>query len=191
MKKTKLGSLSILFPMPLVIVGAEVNDKPNFLTAAYCGIVEFKPAMIMVSLSKNHYTNEGIKSNKTFSVNIPSIDMAEATDYVGMFSGKKRDKSQVFDVFYGDLETAPMIKQAPLNLECKLVKTVDIEIIHEIFIGEITETYINDECLTEGVPDILKVNPIIYAPKMRKYLKIGDIIGDAWKIGKNFKPGHQ
>ncbi|MFX1258077.1 MAG: flavin reductase family protein [Promethearchaeota archaeon] len=187
MPKKKLGPSSILFPMPTTIVGANVNGKPNFLTVAYCGIIESNPPMIVISLGKSHYTNDGIKDNKTFSVNIPSVDMVEVTDYIGIHSGKKVDKSDVFNVFYGNLETAPMIKKAPLNLECKLVKIVDLPVKHDVFVGEIVQTHINEECLTNGVPDIMKINPIIYAPKLQSYLKVGDIIGKAWKIGKNYK----
>lgn len=187
MTKKKIGPSSILFPMPSTIIGANVNGKPNFLTVAYCGIVEAKPPLIMISLGKSHFTNDGIKENETFSVNIPSADMAEATDYVGIYSGKDVDKSEVFDVFYGELKTAPMIEEAPLNLECKLIKNVDLSIKHDIFIGEVVETHIKEECLTNGVPDIKKVDPIIYATKIQSYVKVGDIIGKAWKIGKNYK----
>jgi len=187
MTKKKIGPSSILFPMPSTIIGANVNGKPNFLTVAYCGIVEAKPPLIMISLGKSHFTNDGIKENKTFSVNIPSADMAEATDYVGIYSGNDTDKSKVFDVFYGELKTAPMIGEAPLNLECKLVKNVDLSIKHDVFIGEIVQTHVKEECLTNGVPDIRKVDPIIYATKIQSYVRIGDLIGKAWKIGKNFK----
>ena len=187
MTKKKLGPSSILFPMPTTIVGANVNGKPNFLTVSYCGIIESKPPMIIASLAKSHYTNIGVKDNNTFSVNIPSADMAEVTDYIGTYSGKKVDKSDLFDVFYGELQTAPMIREAPVNLECKLVKIVDLPINHDVFVGEIVQTYIKEECLTNGVPDINKIDPIIYGTKLQSYLKVGDTIGKAWKIGRNYK----
>jgi flavin reductase (DIM6/NTAB) family NADH-FMN oxidoreductase RutF len=187
MTKKKIGPSSILFPMPSTIIGANVNGKPNFLTVAYCGIIEAKPPLIMISLGKSHFTNDGIKENKTFSVNIPSADMVEATDYVGIYSGKDTDKSKIFGVFYGELKTAPMIEEAPLNLECKLVNNVDLSIKHDVFIGEIVQTHVKEECLTNGVPDIRKVDPIIYATKIQSYVRVGDVIGKAWKIGKNFK----
>jgi len=187
MTKKKIGPSSILFPMPSTIIGANVKGKPNFLTVAYCGIVEAKPPLIMISLGKSHFTNDGIRENETFSVNIPSTDMVEATDYVGIYSGKDTDKSDVFNVFYGELKTAPMIQEAPLNLECKLVKNVDLSIKHDVFIGEVVQTHVKEDCLTNGVPDIHKVDPIIYATKIQSYVKVGDIIGKAWKIGKNYK----
>ena len=113
--------------------------------------------------------------------------MAGATDYVGIHSGEKVDKSAVFDVFYGELGTAPMISEAPVNHECKLIKMVDLSINHDIFIGEVVQTYVKEECLTNEVPDIHKIDPIIYATKLQTYVKVGETIGKAWSIGKNFK----
>jgi flavin reductase (DIM6/NTAB) family NADH-FMN oxidoreductase RutF len=48
--------------------------------------------------------------------------MVEVTDYCGIVSGKNNDKSRIFDLFYGKLKTIPMIKDCPLNMECKLVE---------------------------------------------------------------------
>lgn len=187
MTKKKLGPSSILYPMPAMIIGANVKNKPNFLTVAYCNVVESKPPMIMVSSTKSHYTNIGIKENNTFSVNVPSADMVEATDYIGIYSGKTVDKSELFDVFYGELQTAPMINEAPVNHECKVVKMVDLSITHDIIFGEVVQTYVKEECLTNDVPDINKIDPIIYAPKMRTYMRVGETIGKAWSIGKTYK----
>ena len=121
MTKKSIGAKTFLYPMPTVLVGAQVEGIPNYLAVAYCGIAHHDPPMIAVSLGKNHYTNIGIKANGTFSVNIPSEDMVEVTDYCGIVSGKKEDKSPLFTSFYGKLKTAPMIEQCPINLECRVV----------------------------------------------------------------------
>ena len=89
MGKVEIKANAYIYPMPAVIIGANVNNKANFLTVAYCAAVEVDPPMIAISLGKNHYSNEGIKKNGTFSVNIPSANMVEVTDYVGIYSGKK------------------------------------------------------------------------------------------------------
>ena len=64
-------------------------------------------------------------------------------------SGKKTDKSSVFEVFYGDLENAPMIAECPINMECKLYDVYDTP-THDLFIGEIVETYADESVLTNG-----------------------------------------
>jgi flavin reductase (DIM6/NTAB) family NADH-FMN oxidoreductase RutF len=114
MDKINLGSTVPSYPMPVSLVGAHVDDKPNFMTVAWFSMASYNPPRMAIVLGKNHYTNPGIKENKAFSVCLPSEDMAEVTDYCGIVSGKKTDKSKIFDLFYGELKTAPMIKDCPL-----------------------------------------------------------------------------
>jgi flavin reductase (DIM6/NTAB) family NADH-FMN oxidoreductase RutF len=90
---------------PLSLVGANVGGKPNFEAISWFNLVDYQPNLVSISSEKSHYTNKGTRENKTFSVNIPSVDMAEATDFCGLNSGSKVDKSKVFDVFYGELKT--------------------------------------------------------------------------------------
>jgi len=77
--KISLGAKNCLYPLPTTIVGATVNGKPNFLAIAHVGIMA--GIDVSISMNKRHYTNAGIKENGTFSVNIPSWDMVEETDY--------------------------------------------------------------------------------------------------------------
>ena len=138
--KKSLGGINALYPTPTVIVGAIVAGKPNFITIAHIGIVNHaKPHLISISLGKAHYTNAGIRENKEFSVNIPSESLVVETDYVGIVSGKKVDKSRVFELFYGRLLKAPLIKACPVCMECRLYDTYDTP-THDLFIGEIVET---------------------------------------------------
>lgn len=187
MKKKAIGAKTYLYPMPTVIIGATVNGKPNYLTVAYCGIAQHTPPMIMITLGKAHYTNTGIKENGTFSVNIPNTKMVEITDYVGIATGKSTDKSELFQAFSGKLGTAPMVAECPLNLECKLVTTVDVGGMNEIFIGEIVEAYAEERYLTNGFPDIRKIDPLIFSMHDNNYWKVGEHVAHAWSIGKDFR----
>ncbi len=186
MEKKNLGARNFLYPMPTTLVGANVKGKPNYLTIAFCGVVQAIPPMIAVTLGKMHYTNEGIKENGCFSVNIPSRHMVEVTDYCGIVSGKKTDKSGLFETFYGKLENAPMILECPVNLECKLVDTLDFGGTNEVFIGEVVESYAEECYLCNGVPDIEKIEPIVFSMYDNNYWEIGGHLGKAWSIGKNF-----
>lgn len=178
-EKRAIGAKNFLYPMPTILVGADVNGKPNYLTVAFCGIVQASPPMISVTLGKMHYTNEGIRENKCFSVNIPSRYMVEATDYCGIVSGKKVDKSSIFKTFYGKLEKAPMIFECPVNLECRLVKTMDFGVANEVFIGEIVESYAEERFLCNGTPYIEKVEPIVFSIYDNNYWGIGEHLGKA------------
>ena len=183
MSKVEIGTDRVYYPMPCSIVGANVEEKTNFLTVAWFTMVNPEPAYLAVTMNKAHFTNAGIKTNRTFSVNIPSIKMAEKADYCGLVSGRKFDKAAMFETFYGKLETAPMIKECPFNIECKLVKTVDLP-AEELFIGEIVGAYCDESCLTNGAPDLKKIDPFVLVMPEKKYRGLGQDIGGAWEMGK-------
>jgi len=179
--KRAMGAKPYLYPMPTTLVGANVNGKPNFEAIAFCGILDNRPPLISVSSGVRHYTNAGIKETATFSVNLPSSDMVEVTDYCGVVSGQKVDKSGLFEVFYGKLETAPMIAECPVCMECRLVDTLTYD-VHDVFIGEIIEVYMNEDVLDEDTPDIRKIDPIIYSHIQGGYWRVGEFLCDAFKV---------
>ena len=179
--KISLGVRNCLYPLPTTIVGAMVNGKPNFLAIAHVGVMA--GINVSISMNKRHYTNSGIKENGVFSVNIPSWDMVKETDYCGITSGATTDKSALFEVFYGKLKTAPMIQKCAINMECRLIKTVDFP-QNDLFIGEVVESFCDDSCLTDGVVDLSKVNPILFSMHNRSYYRLGNLAAKAWEIGK-------
>ena len=72
----------------------------------------------------------------------------------------RRKRSEIFDLFYGELNAAPMIKDCPLNMECRLVEMVESS-LNEIFIGEIVGTYTEEKYMTDGKSDFKKMKPLI------------------------------
>lgn len=182
--KISLGAKNCLYPLPTTIVGANINGRPNYITIAHVGIMDL--GTISLGMNKIHYTNAGIKENGTFSVNIPSVAMVIETDYCGLVSGKSVDKAGIFSNFYGKLETAPMIRECAVNMECKLIQTVDLP-RHDIFIGEIIETYCEDKYMSDGVVDFAKVQPILFTMTGTGYWKLGERFARAWSIGKSYK----
>jgi flavin reductase (DIM6/NTAB) family NADH-FMN oxidoreductase RutF len=182
--KVTLEAKNCLYPMPTTLVGANVNGRPNYAAIAHVGIMDF--GSLSLSVNKRHYTNAGIKENGTFSVNLPSVGMVEKTDYFGLVSGREVDKAALVESFYGKLETAPMIAECPVNMECRLIQTVDFP-RHEVFIGEIVETYCDEAYLTDGVLDFAKVQPILFVMNDRSYWRLGERLAKAWSIGKKLK----
>ena len=112
--------------------------------------------------------------------------MVEKTDYCGLVSGRDRDKAALFDVFYGELGTAPMITECPLSLECQLEITIENP-TNNFYIGEIIASYIEERYLTGDVPDIKKINPLLLTMPDNRFWTIGEYAGDAWSIGKKLK----
>jgi flavin reductase (DIM6/NTAB) family NADH-FMN oxidoreductase RutF len=129
-------SPNFFIPMPVVLVGTQVNGRPNFMPVGWCSRANANPPMISCGIAKMHYTPKGILATKTFSVNIPSCSLMEKVDYCGLVSGADVDKSDVFEVFYGSLRTAPMIRECPVTLECRLVQSVPLP-TNTLYIGEI------------------------------------------------------
>ena len=152
---------NLLSPLPIVLVGANVNNRPNYMVIGYIAPFDFG-RYIFFSLYKKRHTRIGIHENKTFSVNIPSLDVLKEVEICGSKSGRDIDKSSLFDNFYGKLKTAPMIKQCPINIECELTDFLDYE-QNDGIVGKVIQSYINSDCLTEEKLDMRKVNPIIWA----------------------------
>ena len=127
------------------------------------GPVSADPPMVAVPIRHERYTLKGILENRTFSVNIPSVQMAKEADYCGIVSGLKTDKVRDchFDIFYGKVGTAPMIEQFPINMECSVVHILSSN-SHSIVIGRIDGTYVSEELLSEGELDLDKLTPLLW-----------------------------
>jgi flavin reductase (DIM6/NTAB) family NADH-FMN oxidoreductase RutF len=184
MKKQKLGPTLFTFPMPVVLVGTIVNDKVNFMTAAWCGIACLKPETISVAINTTRHTLVGIKENKTFSINVPSVEQVKKVDYCGIYSGKKVDKSKDFEIFYGELATAPLIEECSLNLECEVINIINIG-THDLIIGTIAQSHAAETIIEKGIINPEKINPLIYNPGLSgEYHALGTQVAKAFSIGK-------
>jgi flavin reductase (DIM6/NTAB) family NADH-FMN oxidoreductase RutF len=172
-----------MYPMPVTLLGTLVDGKPDFMTLGWVTRVNANPPTIGCGVGRHHHSVRGIEENRTFSINFPSADMVEKTDYCGLVSGKNTDKASLFDVFYGELGTAPMITECPLSLECQL-ETVVENPTNNFYIGEIIASYIEERYLTDGVPDIQKINPLLLTMPDNRYWTVGGCAGEAWSLGK-------
>jgi len=189
MAKVLMGPQALIYPMPVILVGANVDGRPNFMPVAWCGIVDSGPPTIVASLQHNRHTYQGVKQNMTFSVNTPSVDMVRETDYCGIRHGSQVNKVDVcqFKVFYGKLDSAPLIEQCPINLECTVLHILDVG-THALTVGKIEETHVSEECLTDGQPDVSKIRPLTFitTPALH-YQALGEIVAKAYKIGEELK----
>ena len=179
--KTKLGARMGLYPMPVILLGSNIEGRPNYTTIAHVGIMDYDH--ISLSVAKIHFTNKGIEDNKTFSVNIPSTSQFKEVDYCGMVSVKKWDKAKLFTTFYGVTETAPMIEECPINMEFQLDQILDMP-QHNVVIGKLVETYCDEGYIRDEEIDYAKVDPLLY---VSGYWKLGPRFSDAFKPGKELK----
>jgi flavin reductase (DIM6/NTAB) family NADH-FMN oxidoreductase RutF len=182
MEKVRLDRNTSIYPMPMSLVGAIVDGRPNFQAVAWVSRVNYDPPMMAVSLGASH-TSKGVREHKEFSVNIPGVDLAKETDYCGIVSGRQHDKARLFEIFSGELAHAPMIRACPLTMECRLVQSVALQ-GDTLYIGEIVAAYAEAQCLTDGKPDVHKMKPFVLTMPDNNYWAIGELVGKAWGIGK-------
>lgn len=178
MIKKSIGPQALLYPAPALLVGANVNDRPNFMTVAWAGIVCSVPPELSISIRQARHTFRGIRSNMTFSVNIPSCDMMKEVDYCGTYSGAGIDKIAAcnFTVFYGKLGNAPLIEQCPVNMECSVVHMMCLG-SHWLVIGRIEEVQVSEDRLSDAEPDVDRINPLTYVAGAFEYRSLGQVIG--------------
>jgi flavin reductase (DIM6/NTAB) family NADH-FMN oxidoreductase RutF len=173
------------FPMPMVLLGSMVNGKPNFMAVAWVSRVNIHPPLIAVALGA-HLTNQGIRAGKEFSISVPGMALLEKTDYCGLFSGAKADKSSLFKVYYGELKNAPLIEECPVSLACRLFQAVPLP-DHELYIGQIAEAYCDPAYKSDGNPDIMKIKPFLLSMPDNRYWGVGDSAGKAWSAGMELR----
>ena len=182
--KKNIGNVLALYPTPAVVVGTEVNGKVNWLLVAHVGIIGHD--QIMLSMFKQHYTNQGVKNTGKLSVNMVNEAMLERADYVGSVSGAKTDKSDVFVYHLGKAGT-PVIDESPLVMECEVMNNYETETFDN-FICKITDTLVDEDCLNEkGKPDYGKLKPVLFEMPNYTYLRTGETICKCTSLGKNHK----
>ena len=185
--KVPIGAVPYIYPVPIVLVGAMVDGRPNFATVGDCAIMGINPALVTVSLSEHHHTTKGILEHRTFSINLPSTDLLAKADYCGMVSGRDVDKSALFEIFVGESADTPMIEECPVNLECKIETDFSIEHRH-IFVASVIQTHVTESLIEDRdgrrmVADMQRLDPILYALD-NKYYSAGPPVGTGYCEGK-------
>ncbi|HSW56917.1 MAG TPA: flavin reductase family protein [Dehalococcoidales bacterium] len=185
--QTKAGPSPVLAGFPTIMAGTVVNGQPDFVTIAWTGVAASSPPSITIALQHHRHSLKGIRQHMNFSVNIPSTDIVKETDYCGIASGASADKAQdcKFNVFYGKLPTAPFIQECPVNHACEVVQILNLG-SHELIVGRIIETFVNEDCLTRGFVDPIKVRPFFFAGF--GYYALGEKVGDAFRSGIAVNP---
>ena len=184
MNKKNIGRLLALYPKPMTVIGAEVEGKVNWLVVGHTGIIGHD--RILVSMSKQHYTNQGIKKLKKFSINLVSREMLPKADYVGSVSGASVDKSDVFAYHIGENGT-PVIDASPLTMECNVVDTYKTDGFDNC-ICAVVNTYAAPDVLdSNGKLDYTRLKPVLFEFPTYSYLATGEVIGKCLNLDK--QPG--
>jgi flavin reductase (DIM6/NTAB) family NADH-FMN oxidoreductase RutF len=192
MTKSTIGSQRIIFPLPTVLVVTGDMQKANIVTISWINMLTGSPPTLGISVGSRGYSADLIKKNKDFTVNIVTEEIMKEADFCGITSGRSVDKfSETGLTRLPSLKIqSPIIKECPINIECKLTETRMTGKTHQ-FVGEILETHVNSDMIGEdnspGSVDIPAVNPLIYYSGVREYWTLGKKAGDAYKVGKELK----
>ncbi|CCH49597.1 flavin reductase family protein [Pseudodesulfovibrio piezophilus] len=187
--KKSLGAKTLAQPTPVWAVGSyDENDKPNAMIAAWGGIASSQPASMTVSVRPSRHTYAGIMKHKAFTISVCTKALAAEADYLGIASGKNEDKlaKAGLTAVASDVVEAPYIDEFPLVIECELSHVYELG-IHTLLVGEIKDVKCDEDMLVDGKhPDIEKILPLIFNPGTRDYHTVGERVGKAFDIGRQF-----
>lgn len=190
--KKSIGAKTLVFPTPVFIVGTyDASAKPNAMAVAWGGICCSSPPCVAIALREATYTYANVIERKAFTISIPSEKYIRQADFFGIYSGKTEDKFAFTKLtpVKSEIVDAPYVKEFPFILECSLLHTVKIG-LHTQFIGEIKDIKADETVLGKnGVPDIEKIQPLIFNPANRTYLAVGKLLGEAFLVGKKRENG--
>jgi hypothetical protein ELI_2267 len=194
MSKVQWKGGTFIYPIPAVMVSCGTMEESNIITVAWTGILNTNPAMCYISVRPERYSHNIIKENGEFAINLTTRQLAYATDWCGVKSGRDVDKFKEMKLTKerANIIKAPLIKECPVSVECKVKEIVPLG-SHDMFVAEIVaidadEKYINEK----GAFDISKCDLIAYAnggyyPLESKIGKFGYSVQKKSKTAKNSK----
>ncbi|NCD31814.1 MAG: flavin reductase family protein [Spartobacteria bacterium] len=183
----KLPDNNMFLPMTNCIIGTMADQMPNFAAIAWVTRANMLPPMLAVCIGKKQQSGEVIADTGTFSLSIPGTKLLKKYDYIGTTSGRTIDKSNVFPHFFSEKTGMPIISDAAMACECVVNKQVELP-SHNVFIGEILSTWCQADCITDGAPDIQKMNPFFLSMPDDRYWSLGENIGRAWDYSRTEAP---
>lgn len=152
MEKVTFKPGTMLNPVPVVMVscGSQPSEQ-NIITIAWTGIINSEPPMTYISVRKSRHSHALIKSSKEFVINLCTEDLAFATDYCGVKSGRdvNKFKEQKLTAIPAEVVSCPMIEEAPVNLECKVTQIIELP-SHDMFLAEIVKVHADKKIINQS-----------------------------------------
>ena len=191
MSKVQWKGGTFIYPIPAVMVSCGTMEKSNIITVAWTGILNTNPAMCYIS---ERYSHDIIKENGEFAINLTTRQLAYATDWCGVKSGRDVDKFKEMKLTKekANIISVPLIKESPVSVECKVKEIVPLG-SHDMFVAEIVAIDADEKYIDEkGAFDISKCDLIAYAnggyyPLESKIGKFGYSVQKKSKTAKNSK----
>ena len=169
---------NMLYPLPAVMVSvADKEGNYNIITIGWAGTICTNPPMLSISVRPERYSYHMIEETGDFVVNLTTEDLAYATDYCGVKSGREVDKFKELHLTAEEADhvQSPLIKECPVNIECKVVKKEELG-SHHMFIAEVKAVHVDEAYMDEKNRFALeKTKPIVYVHG--EYYSLGKLLG--------------
>lgn len=162
--KREMKPGEMLYPVPVIMATLGEGEEANIITIAWTGIINSKPPMTYISVRKERHSHPILMKTGEFVINLCTEDLVKATDYCGVKSGRDVDKFREMGLTKepADLVKCPMIKESPINLECKVTKVIELG-SHDMFMAEIVKVHAREDLFDEqGRLDPVKAGLVAY-----------------------------
>ena len=156
---------TFVYPLPAVMISCGDMKNSNIITVAWTGIINTNPAMCYISVRPERFSHELIKKNGEFVINLTTKELARATDWCGVKSGRDFDKFKEMGLTKekATVVKSPMIAESPISVECKVDKIVPLG-SHDMITAKIVAINVSDKFVNEkGAFDISKCDLMAYA----------------------------
>lgn len=178
MAKISFKPGNMLYPLPAVMVSvADKAGKTNIITVAWAGTICTNPPMVGISVRPSRYSHHMIAETGEFVINLTTKELAHATDYCGVRSGKDVDKWREARLTPSpsDIVKAPCISESPVNIECRVVRTENLG-SHDLFTAEVVAVHVDDRYMDgKGTFCLADADPIVYSHG--EYYVLGEKLG--------------
>ena len=181
---------NMIYPLPAVLVscGSEPSEY-NVLTVAWVGTLCTNPPMCYISVRPERYSYPIIQKNMEFVINLTTKDMAYATDWCGVRSGKDYNKFEEMKLTPGKAEVvkAPSVEESPVSIECRVKEIIPLG-SHHMFVAEVVNVQADDCYLDKdsGRFELASADPLVYLHG--GYFELGEKIGKfGWSVEKKRK----
>ncbi|NCC17389.1 MAG: flavin reductase family protein [Bacteroidia bacterium] len=179
MSKVSFKPGTMIYPLPAVMVSCgETPDEYNIITIGWVGTICSEPPMCYISVRKSRLSHEIISKTKSFVINLTTKELAKATDWCGVKSGRDFDKFKEMKLtpIKASVVNAPMIMESPLNIECEVVEIKELG-SHDMFIAKVVNINADDKLINPKTNsfELEKANLLAYSHG--KYYTIGEKLG--------------
>ena len=178
---------TMIYPLPALLISCgSTPEEYNLFTASWAGTICSDPAMCYVSIRPERHSYEIIRRNMEFVINLTTEELARATDWCGVRSGRDYNKFEEMQLTPGPSEkvSAPIVMEAPLSIECRVKEIVPLG-THVMFIAEVLNVQADSRYLNEetGKWNLDESLPLVYVHG--GYYKLGEKLGHfGWSVKK-------